>query len=258
MWLANRTWGAASNPVALLLHGGNSSSEQWTELGRWLSRHGWHAVAVDLRGHGDSPVDAATMASPSLALEADDLVETVAAVRPDVTDVGLLLGFSYGAIVSLVCSARHPIFARRMVLLEPGGRESSDRAQFAAEKRARSYLSESSRDYAIARHEMFSDVDIVDLAARCAVPTLVVLGRDKETPLGENSTVLGDLRTYSALIGEERRRFCSALRLGETRVLPTGHSLDDQTRSGLLGVLGTWLAETVPTEPGRPDAGRKT
>jgi pimeloyl-ACP methyl ester carboxylesterase len=258
MILAHREWGDEAGRVALLAHGGASSSAEWHEVGEWLGDWGWHAVAVDLRGHGDSPVDAATIADPILRVNVDDLAQTVEAVRPDAVGVGLLIGHSWGAIVSLACVADHPGFAERLVLLEPGGRESCDRVKYASEKRKK-YLdafrethddavAARNLEYALARHEMFGNLDVVELAARCAAPTLVVLGRDKDTPLGQDGSVMGDLERYSGLIGDERKRFCAALHDARVHEVAGGHHFYRELSAELLGLLSIWLRDTEPTE----------
>jgi pimeloyl-ACP methyl ester carboxylesterase len=263
MILAHRTWGDPSGRVALLAHGGASSSAEWHELGLWLADRGWHAIAVDLRGHGDSPVDEATIANPSLRANVDDLTETISAVRPDAAGVGLLLGHSWGAIVGLACSVEHPTFAERLVLLEIGGRESSDRAQYAAEKRTR-YLAafretqddaaaKRNLEYALARHELFGTIDIVELAAKCVGSTLVVLGRDKDTLLGHGGSVMDDLERYSGLIGYERKRFCAALQDARIETVAGGHHFYREKLPELLALLSSWLDETEPTK--RPATG---
>jgi pimeloyl-ACP methyl ester carboxylesterase len=256
MILAHRAWGDGAGRIALLAHGGASSSNEWNELGSWLADRGWHAIAVDLRGHGDSPIDDASIANPSVRANVEDLTETIEAVRPDVVGVDLLLGHSWGAIVGLACAVEHPTFARRLALLEIGGRESSDRAQYASEKRTR-YLeafretqddavATRSLKYALARHEMFGTVDIVQLAGGCAVPTLVVLGRDKDTPLGHDGSVMDDLKSYSGLIGNERQRFCAALPNARVHVVAGGHHFYRERFTELLELLSSWLTDTEP------------
>ena len=49
--------GPASGLVVLLLHGGRFRASTWEELGTLslLAREGYHAIAVDLPGYGDSP-----------------------------------------------------------------------------------------------------------------------------------------------------------------------------------------------------------
>lgn len=45
--------GPAGRPV-LLLHGGGQTRHAWSRTARRLAQEGWHAVALDQRGHGDS------------------------------------------------------------------------------------------------------------------------------------------------------------------------------------------------------------
>jgi len=45
--------GPGGHPV-LLLHGGGQTRHAWSRTARRLAEDGWHAVALDQRGHGDS------------------------------------------------------------------------------------------------------------------------------------------------------------------------------------------------------------
>ena len=56
---ATREWGAGSPKVALLVHGGRDAGTTWKKVGPWLAERGYHAIAVDLPGHGASQVTAA-------------------------------------------------------------------------------------------------------------------------------------------------------------------------------------------------------
>jgi haloalkane dehalogenase len=55
--LAYREAGPADGPVALLVHGFPQSSHMWRDTLPALSAAGWRAVAPDLAGFGDSPLD---------------------------------------------------------------------------------------------------------------------------------------------------------------------------------------------------------
>ena len=57
MTLAHREAGPADGPVALLVHGFPQSSYMWREVMPALADAGWRALAPDLAGFGDSPVD---------------------------------------------------------------------------------------------------------------------------------------------------------------------------------------------------------
>lgn len=47
-------YGDPTHPPVLLMHGGGQTRHAWGGTARALARHGWYAVCVDLRGHGDS------------------------------------------------------------------------------------------------------------------------------------------------------------------------------------------------------------
>lgn len=55
--LSYRDSGPADGPVALLLHGYPESSFMWSGVMPAVAEAGWHAVAPDLAGFGDSPPD---------------------------------------------------------------------------------------------------------------------------------------------------------------------------------------------------------
>jgi len=52
--LAAESFGSGDDPVVLLLHGGGQTRAAWTEAAIALAESGRHAIALDLRGHGDS------------------------------------------------------------------------------------------------------------------------------------------------------------------------------------------------------------
>jgi pimeloyl-ACP methyl ester carboxylesterase len=47
-------WGDARRPAVLLAHGGGQTRHAWGGTARALAEHGWYALSIDLRGHGDS------------------------------------------------------------------------------------------------------------------------------------------------------------------------------------------------------------
>lgn len=280
MNLASRRWGPACGPVALLVHGGGESSATWTRVGEWLGTRGWQAFAVDLRGHGDSPVRRLD-ADQSLEAMARDLVETFAVLRPGLQRVDVLIGHSLGALVSLACVAGHPGFASRLVLEDPPGPGSLDFARLADEFRRvsevarcepdelfRGRLSQPSEQlpeddraailaatiaadpaFVPAVVESLADVDLFGLAEQCRIPTLLVLARDKGAPLGSGAaaTLAEDLAEFSSIAGAERARLCSALRHGDVRQIDAGHDLHRLRFAEYVSALAAWLG--LPTDP---------
>ena len=43
-----------ARPTILMLHGGGQNRHSWKNTGQVLADHGFHVVALDSRGHGDS------------------------------------------------------------------------------------------------------------------------------------------------------------------------------------------------------------
>lgn len=88
MRLHTREWGSGDQ-VAVLVHGMMGESRQFWEVGPALAKRGFHAIAVDLPGHGHS----GRCLSGGMAAFADGLVESVPE-RPS-----LAIGQSLGAMV---------------------------------------------------------------------------------------------------------------------------------------------------------------
>lgn len=52
--LVGDAWGDDDAWPVLLMHGGGQTRHAWGGTARTLAEHGWRAVSIDLRGHGDS------------------------------------------------------------------------------------------------------------------------------------------------------------------------------------------------------------
>jgi pimeloyl-ACP methyl ester carboxylesterase len=104
-----RTWGHSEDPVCLLLHGITGNAGSWTALAPRLADEGFHVVAPEMRGHGESPRGD----NYSTAVLLNDLVENVP------TAPSLLIGHSFGgylAEVGVLSGLLHP---RAVVLEDP-------------------------------------------------------------------------------------------------------------------------------------------
>ena len=91
MRLATRSWGEEGRPLAVLVHGVSASSRTWWRVGPWFAQNGWHAVAVDLRGHGASP---RMSGDEGLGDLVEDLHETLSGMLAPGETCNVLLGHS--------------------------------------------------------------------------------------------------------------------------------------------------------------------
>ena len=52
--LACSVYGQEVAPVVIFAHGGGQTRHAWKDAAKSLGEQGYHSVALDLRGHGDS------------------------------------------------------------------------------------------------------------------------------------------------------------------------------------------------------------
>ena len=89
-------FGDRSGPTVLLLHGGGQTRHSWGGTARLLAERGWRAVAVDLRGHGESAW------APDGRYSIDDFAADVVAVAGALGQRPVLVGASLGGVAALV------------------------------------------------------------------------------------------------------------------------------------------------------------
>jgi pimeloyl-ACP methyl ester carboxylesterase len=104
---------ASARPTILMLHGGGQNRFSWKNTGQVLADEGFHVVALDSRGHGDS----------DRAPDADYDVETLTADVMQVLDaIGrpvMLIGASMGGLTGiLVADQAGPERVTRLVLVD--------------------------------------------------------------------------------------------------------------------------------------------
>ncbi|MBL7498496.1 alpha/beta hydrolase [Frankia sp. CNm7] len=98
--------------TVLLLHGGGQTRHSWRRTGERMAEHGWSALAMDARGHGDSDWDPGEDYSHHAM--ADDLDAIAAAIG----EPPVLVGASMGGITALLAQARDPSLGRALVLVD--------------------------------------------------------------------------------------------------------------------------------------------
>ncbi|TDN92280.1 alpha/beta hydrolase [Microbacterium sp. BK668] len=111
--LPTLSWGdPSSSRHALLVHGLGSNGALMWRYGVALADAGWHAVAVDMRGHGGAP----RALDYSIDAYAADLRVSVPAGR-DHWD--LVVAHSLGGAAATRAAADHFGWTRRLVLIDP-------------------------------------------------------------------------------------------------------------------------------------------
>jgi len=246
--LPRLSWGSPETPRrALLVHGLGSSGALMWRLGVALAAAGWHASAVDLRGHGSAP--------RALDYTIDAFATDVGATTP--ADGGawdVVIGHSLGGAATVVASSVAPSWARRLVLIDPGivvlGADAeavgASLEQAFADNRLELVRAEHPDWHpqdlelkvdAVARASRWAveqtgsqnpDWDVRDACARVVVPTHVI-GADPEV--------------YSLFTGEIAAGVLAANPRFTMSIVPgAGHSphrdQPDETIRQLLGVIG--------------------
>lgn len=111
--IAGDTWGDPNGPLVVLLHGGGQTRHAWKGAGQTLGEAGYHAVALDARGHGDSDWVADGDYSQ------DSMVDDLACVVDELGDRRpVLVGASMGGGTSLVAVGEDHIDATALVLVD--------------------------------------------------------------------------------------------------------------------------------------------
>jgi non-heme chloroperoxidase len=111
--IAGDSWGPPNRPLALLLHGAGQTRHAWKGAGEQLGAAGYHAVALDARGHGDSEWAPDGLYGPDNMVE--DLKCVLAAFpgrRP------VLIGASMGGDTSLMAVGEGRVDAVALIMVD--------------------------------------------------------------------------------------------------------------------------------------------
>jgi pimeloyl-ACP methyl ester carboxylesterase len=119
--IAGDSWGDPGGPLVLLQHGGGQTRHAWKGAGVALGAAGYHAVAFDARGHGDSDWAPDGLYGQDVMVE--DLERVVAALggrRP------VLVGASMGGGTSLVAAGEDHVDATALIIVDIAPRVEMD------------------------------------------------------------------------------------------------------------------------------------
>jgi pimeloyl-ACP methyl ester carboxylesterase len=160
MTLPQLSWGdPAAARRALLIHGlGGNGALMWL-YGVELAALGWHAIAVDLRGHGHAP--------RALDYSIDAYAADVTATRPAGDGTwDLVVGHSLGAAVATRAAADHVGWTRRLILVDPAIRLGDHDRDVVRNSQERSFA-DPTEAAVRAEHPLWHEHDI-ELKARAA------------------------------------------------------------------------------------------
>src|SRR6202789_862513 len=96
----NRDADTGGRPTILMLHGGGQNRHSWKNTGQILADHGFHVVALDSRGHGDSD------RSPDADYDIETLTADVMQVLDAIGRPVMLIGASMGGLTGILVADR--------------------------------------------------------------------------------------------------------------------------------------------------------
>jgi pimeloyl-ACP methyl ester carboxylesterase len=116
--LVATAWGDEGAPAVVLLHGGGQTRQSWSGAARRLAASGRYAVALDMRGHGESAW------CPDGRYRVADFAADLALVLTQLPRPPVVVGASLGGITSLLYAEGHEDLEslRRVVREHPDGR----------------------------------------------------------------------------------------------------------------------------------------
>jgi len=104
---------AAKRPTILMLHGGGQNRFSWKNTGQVLAERGYHVIALDSRGHGDS--DRSTDAKYTV----EALCADTRAVLDQIGRPVVLIGASMGGLTGILAAREAgPDSVQRLILVD--------------------------------------------------------------------------------------------------------------------------------------------
>jgi len=91
--------GAADRPTILMLHGGGQNRFSWKNTGQILADRGFHVIALDARGHGDSD------RAPGARYTIHALANDIATVLEQIDRPVVIIGASMGGLTGIMAAA---------------------------------------------------------------------------------------------------------------------------------------------------------
>lgn len=109
----NRGHSRGDQPTILMLHGGGQNRFSWKSTGQILADRGFHVIALDARGHGDSD------RAPNAEYTVDAFARDAAAVLTQIDRPVVLIGASMGGLTGIVAAHRAgPEVVTKLILVD--------------------------------------------------------------------------------------------------------------------------------------------
>lgn len=108
--LAYEVSGDPGKPVLLLVHGGTASRRSW-DLVTPALRTSYRVVAVDMRGHGQSPAPESGYSAVQLSADINRVIDELALKQVTV------VGHSLGGMAAIFLAAHRPDVVNKLILL---------------------------------------------------------------------------------------------------------------------------------------------
>lgn len=105
-------FGGSGKPPLVLVHGLGGSALNWLAVGDAIASD-YHALAIDLAGFGDTPLDGRTATVGSNAELVHAFIERVAG------EPAVLIGNSMGGHIGVIEASEHPSWVKALVLVDP-------------------------------------------------------------------------------------------------------------------------------------------
>ena len=105
--------GQSQGPTIVMLHGGGQNRFSWKNTGQLLAERGFHVIALDARGHGDSD------RAPNAEYTVDAFARDAAAVLKQIGRPVVLIGASMGGLTGIVAAHNAgPAVVTKLVLVD--------------------------------------------------------------------------------------------------------------------------------------------
>jgi pimeloyl-ACP methyl ester carboxylesterase len=110
--LCGERWGRDGDGPVLFLHGGGQTRHAWAGAAQRVAYSGYEAMAIDMRGHGDSDW------APDSDYSVEALAADLAALSVEDDRAPILVGASMGGITALVGVGEGKLACRALVLVD--------------------------------------------------------------------------------------------------------------------------------------------